>query len=78
MFNDFDGCSRGYAHTMHIARVVAGAVLKVYDKVAYQDVDKIGYIQKLYDIPSNRPAPGDLPLARQIVEYHDAGDRAKG
>ncbi|MBR7111144.1 MAG: hypothetical protein IKC83_04640 [Clostridia bacterium] len=73
MFNDFDGCSRGYAHTLHIARVVAGAVLKVYDKVEYKDVDKIGYVQKLYDIPSNKPTQDEMPLARQIVEYHDAG-----
>ena len=73
MFNDFDGCSRGYGHTLHIARVVAGAVLKVYDKVEYKDVDKIGYAQRIYNIPSNMPTQDEMPLARQIVEYHDAG-----
>ncbi len=73
MFNDFDGCSRGYAHTLHIARVIAGAVLKVYDKVEYKDVDKIGFVQRMYDIPSNKPTPEEMPLARHIVEYQEAG-----
>ena len=35
MFNDFDGCSRGYGHARHIGRVVTGAVMQVYDKVEY-------------------------------------------
>ena len=73
MFNDFDGCSRGYAHTLHIARVIAGAVLQVFDKVEYKDVDKVAYVQKFYDIPSNKPTAEEMPLARKIVEYHKAG-----
>lgn len=73
MFNDFDGCSRGYAHTLHIARVVAGAVLQVYDKVEYKDVDRINYIQKTYDIPSNKPKPEEMPAAREMQMLHEAG-----
>ncbi len=77
MFNDFDGCSRGYGHTRHIARVIAGAVLKVFDKVEYKDVEKISYIQKNYEIPSNKPAQEEIPEARKIVEYYEAGREAE-
>ena len=73
MFNDFDGCSRGYGHARHIARVVTGAVLSIYDKVEYMDVDSVKYQQKIVDIPSNKPTPEEMPLARQYNEWHNAG-----
>ena len=73
MFNDFDGCSRGYGHARHIARVVTGAVLSIYDKVEYMDVDSVKYQQKIVDIPSNKPTPEEMPLARQYHEWHKAG-----
>ena len=73
MFNDFDGCSRGYGHARHIGRVVAGAVMQVYDKVNYVDVDDISYIQKTVEIPSNKPNPEDLPLAHKYNDLHNAG-----
>ena len=73
LFNDFDGCSRGYGHTLHIARVVAGAVLKVYDKVEYKDVDSMDFIKLPYLIPSNKPTPDELPVARRINQLHLEG-----
>ncbi len=73
MFYDFDGCSRGYGHARHIARVVTGAVLSIYDKVEYMDVDTVKYQQKIVDIPSNKPTPEEMPLARQYNEWHKAG-----
>ena len=73
MFNDFDGCSRGYGHARHIGRVVAGAVMQVYDKVNYVDVDDISYVQKTVEIPSNKPNPEDLPLAHKYNDLHNAG-----
>ena len=73
MFNDFDGCSRGYGHARHIARVVTGAVLSIYDKVEYMDVDSVKYQQKIVDIPSNKPTPEEMPLAHQYNEWHNAG-----
>lgn len=73
MFNDFDGCSRGYGHARYIARVVTGAVMSVYDKVEYLDVDSIRYMQKVVDIPSNMPDPKDLPLAHKYNDLHKAG-----
>ena len=73
MFNDFDGCSRGYGHARHIARVITGAVLSIYDKVEYMDVDSVKYQQKIVEIPSNKPNPEDLPLAHKYNDLHNAG-----
>ncbi len=73
MFHDFDGCSRGYGHARHIARTVTGAVMSVYDKVEYVNVDSIRYMQRIVEIPSNMPNPADMPLAHKYHELHLAG-----
>ena len=73
MFNDFDGCSRGYGHARHIARVVTGAVLSVYDKVEYMDAEEVKFSQKIVEIPSNKPTPEELPLAHKYNDLHNAG-----
>ena len=73
MFNDFDGCSRGYGHARHIARVVTGAVMSIYDKVEYIDADEVKYQQKIVEIPSNKPTPEELPLAHKYNDLHNAG-----
>ena len=73
MFNDFDGCSRGYGHARHIARVVTGAVMSVYDKVEYLENTEIKYHQKTVEIPSNKPTPEQLPLAHKYNDLHKAG-----
>jgi len=73
MFNDFDDIARGYGHARHMGNVVAGAVLQVFDKVNYEDVDSLRYVQTIAKLPSNRPDPKDLPLARKYRALHDAG-----
>jgi hypothetical protein len=73
MFNDFDGCSRGYGHARHIARVVTGAVMSVYDKVEYVDVDDIKYSLTYVKVPVNKADPKDLPLAHKYNDLHLAG-----
>ena len=73
MFNDFDGCSRGYGHARHIARVVTGAIMSIYDKVEYIDADTVKYSQKIVEIPSNKPTPEQLPLAHKYNDLHNAG-----
>ena len=73
MFHDFDDVDRGYGHARHIGNVVAGAVLQVYDKVNYEDVNSVQFIKKVVAIPSNRPDPKDLPRAYEIDELHQAG-----
>ena len=73
LFEDFDGCSRGYDHAIHMARVVTGGVLQVYDKVTYTDNTDVKYLQKYYDIPANKPDAKDLPLAHKYNDLHNAG-----
>lgn len=71
--NDFDDVSRGYGHARHIGNVVAGAVLQVYDKVNYVDVDSIRYIEKTISVPANLPTAADMPLAHKYNDLHKAG-----
>lgn len=73
MFHDFDGCSRGYAHAKYMGRVVAGAIMQIYDKVNYVEVDSLKSIQREIPIPSNKPDPKDLPLAHKYNDLHLAG-----
>ena len=73
MFHDFDDVSRGYPHAIHMANVMAAAVLQVYEKVNYTDVDRITSKLHTISVPSNMPKPEDLPLARKYNELHQAG-----
>ncbi len=73
LFCDFDGCSRGYGHARHIGRVIAGAVMQVYDKVDYLNVNEIQSKTVNIRIPSNRPTEEELPLARKYVALHRSG-----
>ena len=75
MFNDFDGCSRGYGHARHIARVVTGAILSGYDKVEYVDVagGDLRTANVSIDIPSNKATPEELVLAHKYNDLHLAG-----
>ena len=73
LHKDFDDVDRGYAHAKHMGNVVAGAVLQVYEKVNYVDVDSIKYTEKLIPIPANVPTPDELPLAIKYNELHLAG-----
>ena len=73
MFHDFDDVARGYGHSRHMANVMTAAVLQVYDKVNYVDVDKVGGKLSAISVPSNMPKPEDMPLARKYNELHLAG-----
>ncbi len=71
--NDFDDVARGYGHTRHMGRVVAGGVLQVYSKVNYVDVDRLVSLQKFIKAPSNMPKPEELELAHKYNDLHKAG-----
>lgn len=73
MFNDFDDVARGYGHARHMANVMTAAVLQVFDKVNYVDVDSIRSKRGSITVPSNMPKPEDLPLAHKYHELHKAG-----
>lgn len=73
MENDFDDVYRGYAHARYLGRVVTGAVLQVYDKVTYRQVDELEYLQAEVKVPSNKPGPEEMPLARKYAQLHREG-----
>ena len=73
MFNDFDGCSRGYGHARHMGRVITGAVLQVYDKVNYTEVDGINYTFKAVEFNTNKGTAEELVQARKYMDLHNAG-----
>ncbi len=73
MFMDFDDVSRGYGHARHLGNVMAGAIMQVFDKVCYTDVDKIDYLQSWVPVPLNKAKEEDMPEYRRIVELHNAG-----
>ena len=80
MFNDFDGVSRGYGHARHMGRVVAGAVLQVYDKVEYIDVPSLKFVQTTIKLPTQMPSDLDdidIETAHKYVELHEAGKDAE-
>ena len=70
---DFDDVARGYGHARHMGNVMAAAVLQVFDKVNYQDVNSIRYLYRKVDAPSNMPKPGDMELAHRYNDLHIAG-----
>lgn len=73
MFLDFDDVERGYGHAKHMGKVVTGAVMQVYDKVEYIDVDNIHFMQRDIKVPSNKPTAEEMPLAIKYNELHKAG-----
>lgn len=73
LFMDFDDVARGYGYSRYLGRVIAGAVLQTYDRVEYVDVDKLGFVQKMIQVPSNMPKPEEMETAYRYKELHDAG-----
>lgn len=73
LFMDFDDVARGYGHARHMGRVVAGAVLQVYDKVNYTPVDSLRFLKKQIRVPSNLPNPEDMERAKLYFSLYKAG-----
>lgn len=69
----FDDCDRGYGHARHMGRTIAGAVLQVYGKVNFTDVEKISFANHICTVPSNMPEADQLPLAREYAKLHEDG-----
>ena len=73
---DFDDCLRGYGHSRHMGRAVAGALMQIFDKMTYSEDDSVRAAQAVIRCPSNRPDPKDLPQAKRINELHCSGQDA--
>ncbi len=75
--NDFDNVPRGYAHAKHMANVVAGAMMQVYEKVNFVDTYEVGCKTKIVNVPTNMPKKEDMKQAYYIKEMHEAGRDAE-
>lgn len=69
----FDDCDRGYVHTRHMGQTIAGAVLQVYEKVNFTDVETLRCGSMVCRVPSNRAEPEQLPQARAYAQLHREG-----
>ena len=77
-FMDFDDVSRGYDHARFMGRVVAGAVMQIWDKVHYGTSNTLKYAQKTIDLPSNMPTEkDDMEKARLYSKLHREGRDAE-
>ena len=74
---DFDDCMRGYGHSRHMGRTIAGAVLQIFGKVEYCECADVDAAQAVVYCASNRPAPEELPEARRICLLHSSGRDAE-
>ena len=70
---DFDDCVRGYGHSRHMGRTVAGALMQIFDKVTYCEGADVGALQTVIRCPSNRPDPAGIPAAKRLCELHWSG-----
>lgn len=73
MHKCFDDVDRGYAHARHMGMVIAGAILQVYEKAAFCEVDCVRAVQRVIQAPSNMPTSEEAARAEQIVALHNAG-----
>ncbi len=71
--NDFDNVPRGYTHTKHIANVIAGAIMQIYEKVEFVPVGEIDYAAKVIEVPTNMPKPEEMAEAYYIKKLVDEG-----
>lgn len=73
LHKDFDDVDRGYLHARHMGNVVAGAVLQVFEKVAWCNENDIKVGKSAIKVPANRPSPDEIPLATKYSDLHAEG-----
>ena len=69
----FDNEMKSPGMARFVGRALAGAVLEVFDKVKYIDVNEIDVIQKDIFVDANVPDKKDLPLAYEYIKLHEEG-----
>ena len=62
-----------YGNAQRMGRVITGAVMQVYDKMRYVDVDKLKYVFKVALAPANKADPALLPEAHRINDMYVSG-----
>ena len=69
----FDNEMKSPGMARFVGRALAGTVLQVYDKVEYVDVDSLKIMEKIVEVPANKPSPEDMPQAKLYKKLHEEG-----
>ncbi len=69
----FDNEMKSPGMARFVGRALAGAILQVYDKVEYIDVDVVKLINEEIMVELNVPDKKDLPLAHEYTNLHKQG-----
>ncbi len=77
MIHDFDDVWRGYDHARHMGAVVAGAALGAWYQCVPLRKGRVRGGMKAVKVPSNKPKPEEMPLAKKYYELHRAGKDAE-
>jgi neutral ceramidase len=73
VFTTPDKANKGYEHSKHMGRCIAGAVLQVYSKTVPVQADRVSFGQNNISVPSNRAEKSKIPEAEKIIALHKAG-----
>ncbi len=69
----FDNEMKSPGMARFVGRALAGTILQVYDKVEYVDVDSLRIMEKIVEVPANKPSPEDMPQAKLYKKLHEEG-----
>ena len=69
---DFDSVPRSNAHSEHMGRIIAGAVLSICSITEEVKADKISYASKRVELPSNQENDR-IEEVKRIYELYEAG-----
>ncbi len=73
VFTTPDKANRGYEHSKHMGRCIAGSVLQIYAKTTPVSSGQVSFGQLDMEIPSNRVDKSMIPDAEKIIALHEAG-----
>ena len=62
---------------IHMGRVVAGAVIGIWDACEPVPAGKVGFGVTLQEVKTNRPAPEEIPEAQRIIDLIRAGKQSE-
>ncbi|HOJ11006.1 MAG TPA: hypothetical protein PK733_10495 [Clostridiales bacterium] len=73
VFTTLDKANRGYEHSKHMGRCIAGSVLQIYTKTTLVSSGQISFDQHNIEVPLNRVDKSMIPEAEKIIALHEAG-----
>ncbi|MEA4889348.1 MAG: hypothetical protein VB070_07785 [Clostridiaceae bacterium] len=73
MTKDFDGVKRGYEHSRHMGRCIAGAALQIYTELRPYPAGPVRFGQIEVTIPSSRVPADQVRNAEKIIALHETG-----